>query len=94
MGHLVSGLILTGLGVYGMVSWWSLFGLVMRGVIPFFLLIFGLVAILAACRRLGRSASANPIAVYGQRSAAGVGAMNDIIDFDGKEEEELERSHR
>ena len=51
MTHLFVGLTLVGLGIWGIISWWGLFGLVMRGVVPFFLLVFGLVAILAGCRR-------------------------------------------
>ena len=54
MAHVVAGLILTGLGAWGMVTWWNLFGLVMRGVIPFALLLLGVVAILASCRRLSQ----------------------------------------
>jgi hypothetical protein len=52
MSHLAVGLISVGLGLWGMASWWSVFGLVMRGVIPFGLLMFGIIAILAACRRI------------------------------------------
>ncbi len=55
MAHLIVGMILAGLGVWGIINWWNLFGLVMRGVIPFFLLLFGLVAILAATRRVATS---------------------------------------
>ncbi len=53
MPHLVLGLILVALGVWGVVAWWGLFGLVMRGVVPFVLLVTGLVAILAGARRGG-----------------------------------------
>jgi len=58
MAHLVVGLTLAALGVWGIVSWWNMFGLVMRGVVPFFLLVFGLVALLAACRRAAAGALA------------------------------------
>ena len=51
MTHLLFGLILVALGIWGVVAWWGLFGLVMRGVVPFFLLVFGLVAIIAGVRR-------------------------------------------
>lgn len=60
MPHLIVGLILASLGVWGIVNWWNVFGLVMRGVIPFFLLVFGLVAILASTRRLARGLQAEP----------------------------------
>lgn len=49
--HFVVGMILTGLGVWGIIAWWSVFGFVMRGVIPFVLLFLGLIAIIASCRR-------------------------------------------
>jgi len=51
VAHFVVGITLTGLGVWGIVAWWNVFGFVMRGVIPFFLLFFGLIAIIASCRR-------------------------------------------
>ncbi len=53
MPHFLVGLILVGLGVWGVVAWWGLFGLVMRGVVPFVLLVFGLLAILSGARRNG-----------------------------------------
>ena len=58
MGHFIVGLILAALGVWGVISWWNMFGLVMRGVVPFCLLLFGLIAILASCRRAAASALA------------------------------------
>lgn len=61
MPHLIVGLIFSGLGVWGIINWWNLFGLVMRGVVPFFLLVFGLVAILASTRRLASSLQAEPM---------------------------------
>ncbi len=51
MVHFVIGMILTGLGIWGVIAWWSVFGFVMRGVIPFLLLFLGLIAIIASCRR-------------------------------------------
>lgn len=51
MKHLFAGLICAGLGIWGIVVWWDVFGLVMRGVVPFTLLMVGLVAILAGYRR-------------------------------------------
>jgi len=53
MVHLVIGLILAALGIWGVIAWWAWFGLVMRGVVPFCLLLFGLLAILSGCRREG-----------------------------------------
>lgn len=51
MVHLVIGLALTALGVWGVVAWWDVFGLVMRGLVPFVLLVFGLVALLSGYRQ-------------------------------------------
>ena len=45
MQHIIIGLILVIVGVFGIISWWADFGLVLRGLIPFLLLIGGLVAI-------------------------------------------------
>lgn len=81
MTHLLFGLIMVALGLWGVVAWWGLFGLVMRGVVPFFLLVFGLVAIIAGVRRSGKLAAkhdaadifphaAEPVADEVQASAA------------------------
>jgi len=42
--HVVVGLALLVLGIFGIISWWSDFGLVLRGLIPFSLVILGLIA--------------------------------------------------
>ncbi|GAB4285658.1 MAG: hypothetical protein Kow0092_39630 [Deferrisomatales bacterium] len=52
MIHIAAGLVLAALGIWGIVAWWSTFGMVMRGVVPFLLLIVGFVAILSGTRRL------------------------------------------
>jgi hypothetical protein len=51
MLHMFAGLIMMALGVWGIVAWWDVFGLVMRGVVPFSLLIIGLVALMAGYRK-------------------------------------------
>jgi hypothetical protein len=51
MVHLVIGLALAALGIWGVVAWWDVFGLVMRGLVPFTLLVFGLVALLSGYRQ-------------------------------------------
>lgn len=61
MKHLCAGLICAGLGAWGIITWWDVFGLVMRGVVPFLLLMVGLIAILAGYRRSGQ-AMAVPVA--------------------------------
>ena len=45
MLHAVFGLVVIVLGIFGIISWWPDFGLVMRGLVPFLLIIGGLVAI-------------------------------------------------
>ena len=55
MMHLVVGTILIALGLWGIFAWWETFGLVMRAVIPFGLLVFGSLAILSSYFRLGRT---------------------------------------
>jgi len=52
MPHLVSGLLLIVFGLWGMSAWWISFGLVMRGLLPFGLLLTGLVAVLSSYYRL------------------------------------------
>jgi len=51
MTHLIVGCILTGLGIWGVIAWWNVFGLVMRGVVPLGLLLLGLAALLSGLRR-------------------------------------------
>ncbi len=48
MLHSTIGLVLLVLGVFGLITWWEDFGLVLRGLIPFLLVLGGLVAIGAA----------------------------------------------
>ncbi len=60
MTHLVVGLVLAGLGVWGIIAWWDVFGLVMRGVVPFTLLVVGLIAILSGYRKGAERSSAAP----------------------------------
>ena len=45
MLHAVFGLVVIVLGIFGIISWWQDFGLVMRGLVPFLLIIGGLIAI-------------------------------------------------
>ena len=45
MLNAVIGLVLLVLGAFGLTMWWQDFGLVLRGLIPFLLVIGGLVAI-------------------------------------------------
>ena len=52
MKHVVVGMALVALGLWGMVAWWDSFGFVMRGLVPVALLGFGLVATLSGYYRL------------------------------------------
>ncbi len=45
MQHVVIGLVFLVVGIFGIISWWGDFGLVLRGLVPFLFLIGGLVAI-------------------------------------------------
>ncbi len=45
MNHLIGGAIAAVLGIMGIVGWWDNFGDFLRGAVPLFLLIAGLVAI-------------------------------------------------
>lgn len=45
MLHVIVGLVLLVLGLFGIISWWGEFGAVLRGLIPFLLVIGGLVAV-------------------------------------------------
>jgi len=51
MKHFFIGVVFACLGIWGIVVWWDVFGLVMRGVVPFCLVVFGLVAILSGLRK-------------------------------------------
>jgi hypothetical protein len=51
MKHFVLGIVLIVLGIWGMFAWWENFGRVMRGLLPFFLLAVGLVALLSSYYR-------------------------------------------
>jgi hypothetical protein len=56
MRHLFAGLGFIALGLWGMFAWWTSFGMVMRGLIPFALLGVGLVALLSSYYRLDGAA--------------------------------------
>lgn len=52
MGHVFFGLISICFAIWGLIVWWTPFGRVMRGLVPFGLLMFGLVSIASGLRRL------------------------------------------
>ncbi len=47
MKHIICGLVSALMGIWGIIVWWAEFGIVMRGFVPFALLAFGIVGILA-----------------------------------------------
>jgi hypothetical protein len=51
MKHFVLGIVLIVLGLWGMFAWWENLARVMRGLLPFFLLSLGLVALLSSYYR-------------------------------------------
>jgi len=83
MPHLFVGLILAALGVWGVISWWNMFGLVMRGVVPFCLLVFGLIAILASCRRVAAGAFAGHASEFDMEMDAEPPGDDDVAEADG-----------
>lgn len=52
MTHLFTGAIFIALGAWGMWAWWPNFGLVMRGLLPLFLLASGLLALASSYYRM------------------------------------------
>jgi hypothetical protein len=58
MKHFVLGIVLIVLGMWGMFAWWENFGRVMRGLLPFFLLSLGLVALLSSYYRFAEQDTA------------------------------------
>ena len=58
MRHLIGGTGCIVLGLCGMSAWWPQFAEVMRGFVPFSLLIVGLIAVLSSYNRLSLGAEA------------------------------------
>lgn len=52
MKHVIVGLVATSLSIWGLIIWWTTFGMVMRGLMPFFLLVFGLMSTASGLRIL------------------------------------------
>lgn len=53
--HLIIGAVLTSLGIWGLHTWWANFGLVMRALVPFALLVSGLIALFSSYYRMTES---------------------------------------
>jgi len=52
MKNMIGGIVAICLGLWGMFAWWASFGLVMRGMVPFCLLILGVLGVVAGFRRM------------------------------------------
>ena len=52
MKHAIVGVVALLLALWGLIAWWTNFGMVMRGLVPFGLLVFGLVSLASGYRRL------------------------------------------
>jgi len=55
MTRVIVGLVAISLATWGLIVWWPTFGMVMRGSVPFCLLVFGLVSIASGLRLLRTS---------------------------------------
>ncbi|MCP4678529.1 MAG: hypothetical protein GY854_24070 [Deltaproteobacteria bacterium] len=51
MKHVIIGIFAITLGALGLITWWPTFTVVMRGIIPFGLLVFGMIAVLSGYQR-------------------------------------------
>ncbi|MBF0489296.1 MAG: hypothetical protein HQL15_01580 [Candidatus Omnitrophica bacterium] len=54
MAHIIGGIIAAVLGVFGIIGWWDNFGDFLRGSIPLFLLIGGLIALNTGFKHLNK----------------------------------------
>ena len=52
MNRVVVGIVAMCFAAWGLVMWWPTFGMVMRGLVPFCLLVFGLVNVASGLRLL------------------------------------------
>ncbi len=55
MAHLIGGVILIALGLWGIIVWWETFGLVMQALVPLSMLVLGSLSILSSYYRLGHT---------------------------------------
>jgi hypothetical protein len=53
MRHMVIGMSLIALGLWGISTWWDAFAVAMRGVVPLGALVWGVLAVLSSYSRLG-----------------------------------------
>ena len=53
MAHLVGGVILMALGLWGIIAWWETFGVVMQAAVPLGMIVLGSLSILSSYYRMG-----------------------------------------
>ena len=53
MRHMVIGMSLIALGLWGISTWWDAFAVAMRGVVPLVAVVWGVLAVLSSYSRLG-----------------------------------------
>ena len=53
MRHLLLGMFMIALGLWGITTWWDAFAFAMRAFVPLFALIWGVLAVLSSYARLG-----------------------------------------
>ena len=67
MRHLVIGMTLIALGLWGISTWWDAFAFAMRAFVPLIALVWGVLAVLSSYSRLGfvnrRKPAKNDLAV-------------------------------
>ena len=55
MSNIIGGLIAIVLGIWGLLVWWGEFGAVMRGFVPFALIVLGLLSLLSKYNKRRKS---------------------------------------
>ncbi len=53
MRHMIIGMSLIALGLWGISTWWDAFAVAMRGFVPLIALVWGVLAVLSSYSRLG-----------------------------------------
>ena len=53
MRHLLVGMVLIALGLWGISTWWNEFSFAMRAFVPLFAVVWGVLAVLSSYARLG-----------------------------------------
>jgi flagellar biosynthesis/type III secretory pathway M-ring protein FliF/YscJ len=83
--HVVVGVSALLLGSWGLYVWFDTFGMVMRGLVPILLVVFGLVALLAGYKRVAKPAARESLRRRAEREV-----LAEDEDEDEDEDEPLE----